>query len=439
MKRNPAIILATLLCIALVFTGCSAINGSSSPTTAAAPTTATVNLKADDLMADIKSAEWPATPVAPDAKTVAGISRFSASLLLESVKNEGNVMISPASIFLALAMTVNGADGKTKADMLKVMADQGVKLEMVNQASRNWISLLTQNSDKTILAIANSIWFDQNFQPDQPFLQRNADFFKAGARKLDFRDEASPDVINAWVKEATRGTIPKIVDKIPASTVMYLINSVYFKSDWLTPFEQALNRKQTFNTPDGAITAEFMNRTGKIGYFSGNGAAGVTLPYENGKFAFFALLPDGQTTPREWLAQQEATTLFTTITGMMAQKANFTVNLIMPKFEATFEDTLNNELVTLGMGDAFDGGLADFSLLNAAHSKGLYISEVKHKTFIRVDEKGTEAAAVTSVAIDESMPSYDKELILDRPFIYGIVDLATGLPLFTGILENPAE
>ena len=439
MKRNPAIILAMLLCITLVFSGCSAINGSSSPATTAAPTTATVHLQADNLMADIKAAAWPATPGAPDAETVAGISRFSANLLLESVKNKGNVMISPASVFLALAMTLNGADGKTKSDMLQVMADQGITLDMVNETSRNWVSRLIQNSDKTILAIANSIWFDQNFQPDQSFLQRNADFFMAGASKLDFGDEASPDVINAWVKDATRGTIPKIVDKIPTSTVMYLINSVYFKSDWLTPFEKALTRKQTFNTPNGAITTEFMNRTDKIGYFSGNGAAGVTLPYENGKFAYFALLPDGQTTPREWLAQQEATALFSAITGMMAQKANFTVNLLMPRFEATYEDALNNELVTLGMGDAFDGGLADFSQLNAAHSKGLYISEVKHKTFIRVDEKGTEAAAVTSVAIDESMPEYDKELILDRPFIYGIVDLATGLPLFVGILENPAE
>ena len=114
MKRNPAIILATLLCIALAFTGCSAINGPSSPATTAAPTTATVNLKADDLMVEVKAAEWPAVPDAPDSKTVAGISLFSADLLLESIKNEGNVMISPASIFLALAMTVNGADGETK-------------------------------------------------------------------------------------------------------------------------------------------------------------------------------------------------------------------------------------------------------------------------------------------------------------------------------------
>ena len=132
-------------------------------------------------------------------------------------------------------------------------------------------------------------------------------------------------------------------------------------------------------------------------------------------------------------------TLFQNISGMMAQKANFTVSLAMPKFESRYEDSLLNELNRLGMGIAFDPGRADFSQMNESHEKNLFISEVKHKTFVRVDEKGTEASAVTSVEIrTTSMPSSDKQLTLDRPFLYGIMDLKTGLPLFVGIMENPA-
>jgi serine protease inhibitor len=322
--------------------------------------------------------------------------------------------------------------------MLKVLAGQSLTLDALNKACRDWSTLLSKTGSKTTLAIANSIWFNQGFQPDQAFLQRNADFFKAGAAKLDFSDKVSADVINAWVKDATRGTIEKILEQISPSTVMYLINSIYFKSDWQTPFLKEETREMPFQAPDGAVTTKFMHRTDKISYFSGDSATGVALPYDNGQFTYFALLPDGQVTPREWLAKQDSASLFANIAGLMAQKANFTVSLTMPKYEVTYLDTLNDELSGLGMAVAFDPGQADFSQLNAAHAKGLYISEVRHKTFIRVDEKGTEAAAVTSVAIDESMPSFDVELKLDRPFIYGIVDQATGIPLFVGILENPA-
>ena len=148
-------------------------------------------------------------------------------------------------------------------------------------------------------------------------------------------------------------------------------------------------------------------------------------------------MPDEKIDTRTWLNSQEPADLFGTISAMMAQKANTSVMLALPRYEVSFEDSLINELETMGMGIAFDGALADFSRLNESRTKGLFISEVKHKTVIRVDEKGTEAAAVTSVAIDESANWADIELVFDRPFIYGIMDLKTNLPLFVGILEDP--
>jgi len=173
-------------------------------------------------------------------------------------------------------------------------------------------------------------------------------------------------------------------------------------------------------------------------YFSINKATGVALPYADERFAYFALLPDKEMTPREWLAKQDQS-LFTDLARLVAQKPKYTVQLATPKFEAHYEDSLLNELTALGMGIAFDPDQADFSQMNEQHNKDLYISEVKHKTFIRVDEKGTEASAATSVEVQVTCaPQFDKELILDRPFLYGAMDLQTGIPLFVGIMENPA-
>lgn len=451
------VILSFLIMLSLLAVSCSAPSQTGGPTTtastspAAGPATSVKTNTAttkpagssampagQDLMAGIQGVSWTGTPTKLDPRFMDTTRRFSADLLLQSIKNKGNVMVSPASVLLALAMTLNGADGETRQAMLQVLADRDLTVEQVNAASQAWIRSLTPTGKKTTLSIANSIWFRDSFQPDPQFLKANADFFRAGARKLDFADERSTDIINGWVNDQTHGLIKKIVEKISPSTVMFLINTVYFKADWQVPFEKAETRKRPFQAPSGTIETEFMHRTDQMVTLQGNGMTGIGLPYDDGQFAYFAILPDGAVSPREWLALQTPAALFSQISGQMTKKPNQTVSLSLPKYKAEFEDSLLNELETLGMGIAFDGGRADFSLLNAARSKGLYISEVKHKTFIQVDEKGTEAAAATSVAIDESAPSYDIELTFDKPFIYGILDMTTGIPLFVGILENPA-
>jgi len=402
------------------------------------PTSASILPAGQDLMSGIQGVSWSSTPAKPDPRFLDTTQRFSANLMLQSARNKGNVMVSPASVLLALAMTLNGADGETRQAMLQVLADRDLSVEQVNAACQAWIRSLAPTGKKTTLSIANSIWFRDSFQPDPQFLQKNADYFRAGARKLDFADDRSTDIINGWVKDQTHGLIARIVEKISPSTVMFLINTVYFKADWQVPFEPAETRKRTFQTPAGAVMTEFMHRTDRMVTIQENGMTGVSLPYDDGQFAYFAMMPEGAASHREWLSRQIPATLFGQIAEQMAKKPEKTVSLSLPKYKAEFEDSLLNELETLGMGIAFDGGRADFSLLNAARSKGLFISEVKHKTFIQVDEKGTEAAAATSVAIDESAPAYDIELTFDRPFVHGIMDMATGIPLFVGILENPA-
>jgi serpin B len=178
-----------------------------------------------------------------------------------------------------------------------------------------------------------------------------------------------------------------------------------------------------------------------MNFLSGLGATGVALPYdEDGRFAFFALLPDGRSAPREWLSKQDPSVLFERIAGMMARKPGLEVQLALPKFESRYEETLEDELAKLGIGVAFDPARADFSGMSANRTKDLFIGTVRHKTFVRVDEKGTEAAAVTSVGMRmTSVPAVERKISFDRPFLYGIMDMKAGIPLFVGILETPAK
>lgn len=395
--------------------------------------------KPADLMSGVRAAVPPSAGDMPGEAARLAVNRFSADLFRLSAKNPGNVMVSPASVYLALGMALNGAEGETKAAMLGALADAGMSLEGLNRANRGWAASLSRKGEKTDLAIANSIWFDREFRPAKAFLQRNADYYGAAAKRLDFRDPKSPGVVNGWVRESTRGTIDKIIEEIRRGDVMFLVNAVYFKSDWQSPFEKNETRRRPFHAPGRDVEADFMHRTGRMGWISGLGATGVSLPYDDGQFAFFALLPDGGLSPREWLERQEPASLFGEIAGMMARKALFTVELALPKFESRYEDQLNDELVKMGLSIAFDPDRADFSGMNESRARNLYIGEVKHKTFVRVDEKGTEASAVTSIGIRAtSFVPESRKLVFDRPFVYGIMDTSGGIPLFVGIMENPA-
>lgn len=422
MKRKFSLFLVVCLSLMLMLSGC---------------TTIARTAKAADLMGNIQAAERPAPGTLPE-KFRTSIHHFSAELLKASADNTGNILVSPASAYLALAMTLNGADGDTKTAMLKVLADQGLTVDQVNQSCRDWTELLKQTNSKTTLTIANSVWYGQDFKPYKPFLQANADYYSADARQLDFQNENTPDVINDWVKKATQGKIDTMVQSIDPTVAMYLLNAVYFKSDWQTPFEKNATHPQSFNTPNGPVEASFMHKNDPMPYFEAENAAGIALPYDDGHFAFFAVLPDGQITPRDWLANQDQSVLYKTISEALAQKSMTTVQLALPKFEARYEDDFVNELTRMGMAIAFDRNYADFSQMNEQHKKDLFISKVLQKTFIRVDEKGTEAAAATSVEMKtQGAPVSGKKLTMDRPFLYGIMDTQTGLPLFVGIMENP--
>ncbi len=416
MKRKLISLLSLSLGLMLVLTGCGA------------PPT-------NDLMANVKAAEQSAAPSEPDIAYIDSVGDFSWQLLQQTVKKDGNVLVSPASVYLALAMTLNGADSTTREAMLEVLSAQGLTVEQINAASRDWMALLMNTGNKTRLTVANSIWYRDGFDPDPAFLQNNADYYAAAAKTLDFSLPTAKDTINAWVKSSTNGLIDTIIDEIDPRDIMYLINAVYFKAQWMSEFYANSTADGTFGAPSGDKTVKFMHQTSSFDYLSNNNGEGLLMPYSDGRFAFVAILPTAGMSVRELVAATDAASF----AELLKTRETMSIELSLPKFETRFDTSLKDSLTAMGMAAAFDPGVADFSLMNSGRRQDLYIDEVLHKTFCRVDEMGTEAAAVTAViSRGTSMPVSNKQLVFDRPFVYGIVDTATGLPLFLGIMDDPS-
>lgn len=434
MKKILIVILAML-----ILTGCTAPGGIGvqSPDPGGDVTsTPTAGSASGDLMAGITAAEWPDPPDQIDSRFHTPMMNFAWEMFQTSAANDGNVLISPTSIYLALAMTMNGADGDTLTAMQTALQSRDLSMDDINAACRDWISLLRTETEKTSVSVVNSIWFYQEYPVSADFLQTDADYFDAGAQALDLYSSETVDIINGWVREQTHGKIDKIIEEIEPNTVMFLINAVYFKSDWQTPFSANNTTEGGFSTPDGTVTVDYMHRTGEMSYMNENGVQGVLLPYEDGRYSFFAVLPPEGEDVRTWISGLDGET----VAALIATMDSGEVNLILPKFETSYDDDLREELTAMGMGQAFDEVAANFSKMNAHGQNDLYIDHVLHKTYCRVDEQGTEAAAVTSVEIEtRSMPMDNIRISFDRSFVYGIVDRASGTPLFLGIMENPAS
>jgi serpin B len=414
MKNKLILVLCILLISAIVLSSCASPSG--------------------DLMKGIISKNKDRVAETMDIELNQAILNFTWNLFKESSNNQGNIMISAPSAYFALAMTLNGAANETKNEMLKALSADNISLEDLNTGLNDWMILISKNRTAKF-SITNSIWLREGFNANKDFLQTNADYYSAYIRSLDFGDASAPDEINKWVKEATNDTIDKIVDEISDDLMMYLINAIYFKGDWKEQFSANKTREMEFNTPSGKVETDFMNRRGNIDYLKLKDITGVILPYVDEQFAFVGLLPAEDQTPKELINELSALDLM----RLLSNKEVKNIELSLPKFESSYEDSLKNELSSLGMEMAFEPYNADFSLMREDLKKDLFISNVKQKTYIKVDEKGTEASAVTSVEVETtSMPPELPKIVFDRPFVYGIIDVETGIPLFIGIMENPS-
>ncbi len=372
-------------------------------------------------------------------QVVAADNAFGLKLFRRLSQDEGdaNVFISPLSVSMALGMTLNGALGDTRAAIAQTLDVAGLPPEEINAAYRTLIDVLTSLDSKVRLDLANAIWYRQGFAVEPAFLDANRTFFDAEVRALDFGNPEAAGIINGWVKDKTQGRIDKIVDPpISPLTMLYLINAVYFRGDWTYRFDKAKTQNDTFTRADGSTTTVRMMtmEQASLPYLAGESFQAVDLPYGDSLFSMTLFLPDEGTHLDSFVARLSREN-WDAWTGRLAP-ANFE-RVQLPRFNLEYKASLNQALAALGMDVAFDPGRADFGGINP-QEKDLHISDVLHKTFVAVDEEGTEAAAVTAVVIGVTSTPQRLTLRLDRPFVFAIREQATDAILFIGKVTDPS-
>jgi serpin B len=346
---------------------------------------------------------------------------------LDSEEGEGNIFISPLSISTALAMVYEGAGGTTKEAMAEALNYGGVDTDVLNESCRNLLLHLNSLDSKVDLSIKNSIWIRQGEAIKQGFINTNKDVFDAQVSELDFNKADAAGTINRWISDSTKGKIDKMVSSpIDPLVVMYLINAIYFKGEWTTRFEEKNTFAGKFNSSGGSMDdIMMMSMQSDMEYASGDGYRAVKLPYGSKKAVMYCVLPDESTDVDDFIKSLD-TAKWKKIKGSLAETSNVTIQIPRFKMEYGIKE-LKASLTALGMGICFTED-ADLSGIR----QNIMISSVLHKAVIEVNEKGTEAAAVTSVEIKTTSAGENPEFIADRPFMFIIEDTTTGSILFMG-------
>ncbi len=362
----------------------------------------------------------------PDSRFEKAAASFALSLFKDEYKSGKNTLVSSLSVLTALAMTQNGAEGKTLSEMQEVLG--GLDRDTLNAYMTAYLALLT--GEDSAVKCANSIWVSNNFNVKKAFLQKNADFYSAQAYKADLTSSKTVKEINSWVSKNTGGMIKKLTDGLDPLTVMVLMNALCLEAEWEEPYTDNCVSEGTFTNAKGNLVKACYMYSQEYDYIETANATGFVKYYKDGKLAFVALLPNEGTSIDSYIASLTGKGFL----SALSSRKNAKVNTQMPKFKCEYSNSLVDTLKKMGMSTAFDGNSADFSSM--ANGGNVYISDVIHKTFIEVAEKGTRAGAATAVIVAEksaAMPvEQPKEVRLTRPFVYAIIDTETNLPLFIG-------
>lgn len=387
-------------------------------------------------------------PVGPDQESqhgpdwyakglVESDNSFGLKLFREIAKEQAdsNVFISPLSVSMALGMTYNGADGSTKEAMEKTLEVSGLTIEEINLSYRNLIRLLTELDPEVRFQIANSIWYRNTMtSPEQEFLDVCGKYFDALVTGLDFSDPAAADSINAWVDEKTNGKIQEIVNApINPLTAMFLIDAIYFKGAWTYQFDPNDTQDDFFTLPDGTKKpCKMMEQRGFYKYYASGDFHAVDLPYGDGAFSMTVFLPYWGCNVDDLIGRLDADSVEDWLSCFSSDSGD----IYLPRFRLEYALTLNRALTELGMGIAFTPA-ADFSKMYK--SVGVWIDSVKHKTFLEVNEEGTEAAAVTVVEMTYGPQPPGFWFRADRPFLFMIRENESQAILFVGKMVNPTS
>ena len=416
MKKRLLALLLTLSITTISLTGCGS------------------KIQATNLMEEKK----PANPVKmtsiSETNTIAATD-FAVRLFQQAKNGEENTLISPLSVLPALSMTCNGAKDETRFQMEQTL---GMPADKLNDYLYSYIHHLPNEKDCQF-HLANSIWLRdaKDFIVDDNFLKNNAKYYDAGIYQSAFDDQTLAD-INNWVAAQTNDMIPTILDQIDSDAYMYLINALSFDSKWSSIYESSSVSNDVFTTENGTSQDVEMMHSSEYEYIEDENVSGFLKPYSGYSYAFVALLPKEGIPLTEYVNSLTGEHLHHLLTTV--EECPITAGI--PKFETEFSIDLIPPLQTLGIHDAFDKDLANFSGMGSFDSpwERLYINSILHKSFFSIGEKGTKAGASTIIGMEKSASSINpeeaKEVILDRPFLYMIVDYENRFPIFIGTADD---
>ena len=352
-----------------------------------------------------------------------------------------SIVCSPLSITYVLSMVNDGATGTTEQELEQTLGFHKGGIQAVNDYCKNLIDNLPHVDEKVQLNIANAIFVNDKYQLKKQFQQDMANYYDAKAEALDFSSPSTLDRINGWCDEKTRGMIPTILERVEPLTVSYLLNAIYFKAEWASMFEKNETREEVFTTPDGETRVPLMHQNVYMNYLRNDQYAAVSIPYGNGQWMMTVMLPeDGKTTDDviSSLAASGWSTDF--LKNPLREARRYAVDLKLPRFETAFDTDDAGGLIELLMGmgirRAFDGNSAEIP--NMCENGDLYISMMKQKAKIKVNEEGSEAAAVTIAGLNYLSAVADTQeppkatFHANRPFVYLIHEQSSGVILFVG-------
>ncbi len=369
------------------------------------------------------------------AKLVEADNRFGLEVFQQTREksDEENLMVSPLSISLALAMAYNGADGETQTEMENTMKLNGLTPEQINTSYEMLVGALQSLDEKVVFEIANAIYYQQGFPIKQSFLDINYSVYDAEVESLEF-GPAAVDIINSWVAEKTHDKILEIIKELSPSDRLVLLNAIYFYGTWTKQFDKDGTKLNRFTKNDGAIIeVPMMSKEDNLEYISNDLFKAVKLPYGTGQYQMTVMLPNDGYTSADLIDELSIENW-----KSWSKQYNTYQNILvtMPRFKYGFEMKLENILQEMGMQKAFSRSDADFSEISEEY---LYISQVIHKTYIDVNETGTEAAAVTAIVFRSTSAGLDEKLrfTVDKPFVFAITEKDTDAILFIGEVQNP--
>lgn len=369
------------------------------------------------------------------AKLVEADNRFGLEIFQRTREksDEENLMVSPLSISLALAMAYNGADGETQTEMENAMKLNGLTPEQINSSYEMLVGALQSLDEKVVFEIANAIYYQQGFPIKQNFLDINHSVYDAEIESLEF-GPAAVDIINNWVAEKTHDKILEIIDDLSPQDKLVLLNAIYFYGTWTKQFDEDGTKLNRFTKNDGTVLeVPMMSKDDKLEYTSNDLFKAVKLPYGTGQYQMTVMLPNDGYTSAD-LIDELSIENWKSWSKQYDEYENIVVTI--PRFKYGFELKLENILQEMGMQKAFSRSDADFSKIS---DQFLYISQVIHKTYIDVNETGTEAAAVTAIVFRTTSAGPDEKLrfTVDKPFVFAITEKDTDAILFIGEVQNP--